>query len=78
MTSKYTELSGDGEFLTVTPYGMLTDILIYGKVKVYIDYLGWFSLDTTNWQMLNKGLYKRLLKMSAYMKNIIIVGKKGK
>ncbi len=78
MTSKYTELSGDGEFLTVTPYGMLTDILIYGKVKVYIDYLGWFSLDKTNWQMLNKGLYKRLLKMSAYMKNIIIVGKKGK
>ena len=78
MTSKYTELSGDGEFLTVTPYWMLTDILIYGKVKVYIDYLGWFSLDKTNWQMLNKGLYKRLLKMSAYMKNIIIVGKKGK
>lgn len=77
MASKYDELSGDGEFLTVTPYGMLTDILIYGKVKVYIDHLGCFSLDKTTWQMLNKGLYKRLLKMSAYMKNIIIVGKKG-
>ena len=36
MTSKYTELSGDGEFLTVTPYGMLTDILIYGKASFYL------------------------------------------
>lgn len=75
MASKYEELSGNGVFITVTPYGMLTDILLYTKVKVYLNDLGGFSLDKMTWQTLNKGLYKRLLKMSEYMDNIIIVGK---
>lgn len=77
MASKYDELSGKGDILTVTPYGMLMDILIITKVKVYLDHLGQYSLEKIFWKKLNRDLYKELVAMSEYMDNIIIVGKEG-
>lgn len=73
--SKYAELSGTSAILSVTPYGMLMDILLDTDVKVYLDSLWRFSLDKIKWQQLNKKLYKELVEMSEYMDNIIIVGK---
>lgn len=78
MASKYDEFSGEGDMLTITPYGMLMDILVCADIKVYLDHLGQFSLDKIFWKKLNKGLYKELIKMSKYTKNIIFIGKEGK
>lgn len=77
MASKYDELSGNGDILTITPCGMLMDILVYTDIKVYLDHLGQFSLDKIFWKKLNKGLYKELIKMSKYMDNIIFIRKEG-
>lgn len=78
MASKYDELSGKGDILTVTPYGMLMDVLIITKVKVYLDHLGQYSLEKIFWKKLNRDLYKELIEMSEYMDNIIFIGKEGK
>lgn len=75
MASKYAELSGKSSVLTVTPYGMLMDILLHKKVNVYLNNKGQYSLDKIVWTELNRKLYKELLDMAEYRDNIIIVGK---
>lgn len=77
MASKYDALSGNGDILTTTPYGMLMDILVCTDIEVYLDHLGQYSLDGVCWTKLNRGLYKELIEMSGYMDNIIFVGKEG-
>lgn len=75
MASKYNELSGKSRVLTVTPYGMLMDILLHKKVNVYLNNKGQYSLDKIVWTELNRKLYKELVDMAEYRDNVIIVGK---
>lgn len=75
MSSKYNELSGKSSVLTVTPYGMLMDILLHKKVNIYLNSKGQYSLDKIVWTELNREFYKELLDIEEYMDNIIIVEK---
>lgn len=71
MSSKYDDLSGVAS-PTNTPYGMLVDIILFTKIRIWIcgDR---FSLDTVEWEPMNKGLSKRLHEMAEYMDRITVV-----
>lgn len=62
MSSKYDSLSGT-TILTVTPFGLLDDLLTTGNTKIYlIKSTNEYSLDLTFWSTLNKGLAERIIK----------------
>ena len=75
--SKYAGLSGKGGTLTVTPYGMLLNIIMYSKVKIYLYVVDkntiQYSLDKISWEELNKKLGLELLDMSNYCENIVVL-----
>ena len=75
--SKYDVLSGKGGTLTVTPYGLLINIIMYSKVKIYLYVVNkntiQYSLDKISWEELNKKLGLELLDMSNYCKNIVVL-----
>ena len=66
-----------GGTLTVTPYGMLLNIIMYSKVKIYLYVVDkntiQYSLDKISWEELNKKLGLELLDMSNYCENIVVL-----
>ena len=73
--SKYDAYSGK-IVQTTTPFGLLFKLIIEDKCTIYLQKVGTFvdySLDKIIWYGLNKGLGERLLKMSNYCNNIIVI-----
>lgn len=74
--AKYDILSGKGAVLTVTPFGLLMDILLETDVVIYISKIRndvEYSFDKISWRTVNKVLGYQLLDMSTYCDNIKIV-----
>lgn len=76
--SKYKRFDGKGTIQTMTPYGLLLDIITSTNVKIYLfpsSYGVEYSLDLKCWELLNKKLGKQLLEFaySEVFENIEIV-----
>ena len=76
--SKYKRFDGKGVIQTMTPYGLLLDIITSTNVKIYLfpsSYGVEYSLDLKCWELLNKKLGKQLLEFaySEEFENIEIV-----
>ena len=68
--SKYKRFDGKGVIQTMTPYGLLLDIITSTDVKIYLwpsSYGVEYSLDLKCWELLNKKLGEQLLEF-AYSK----------
>lgn len=78
--SKYDAYSGK-IVQTITPFGLLVKLIIEDKCTFYLQKFGnviEYSSDKIFWFELNKGLGERLLKMSNYCNNIIVIEKEKK